>query len=420
MASVTLELHGPKHESKIPDKISYREQGDSPAQKASRCWNCFLPCWQGICRLVRNSFFLPYYNSVPAYHQVDERVAETAFNTLKLDYPAVTKEARLIRDHFDIREVTVKIKGSTTRIFTLQIFETKGPLHDKMLSLILFKFYGNREINHDGDDQNWDPMTIRELSESPLLIIKALRSQGVHVDSLLTTSLGAVTLSGLQYQISDDESNDLLPETLILNRSMASTRNVTSHLYIRPLNYILYGAAKIFGWNADPENDLLAYLGQRQSSNSRRKVIMLETPYDFYFSGNGGFDKDFHKKVHKLGVSVFRASLVPSEPIHTRAHHALPLNHMVFNAEANVMENTDYLPMNENENMSSFLVKNVLLAGKGKRHTCFIACGNDATTFPLVFQRDAKSIVLTIAKELKAQTRLFSETKDSRLDDNWN
>lgn len=416
MSGVTLGLLGPQQDVKAHDKISYRETNiSSPMQKANGCWSYFLPYWQSACQLVRNSFFLPHYNTSSSAHQIDERIAEKAYAALKLEETPSAKEARIIRDNFDIREVPVKIKDTTTRIFNVQIIESKEDLNGKKLRLIVFKFYGNKQKDQNGNSQKWDPMTIRELSESPFLVIKALRAAGIHVDSLMTTSLGAVTLSGLKYQTTDEEC-DLLPETLFINRGMASTRDVTNHLYLRPINYILYGVAKLFGWEANPEQDLLDFLEKQDpESLSQRKIMILETPNDFYFAGDGGFKANFHKKIEKLGVSVLRASLVPSELIQPRAHHALPLKFMTFNSETQILANTCDLPFDENETMSSFIVNNVFGKGTGKYHTSFIACGNDATTPSFAFQHQAESLLLDFAKKIKAQRKHLSSDAALRV-----
>src|SRR5262249_31782670 len=153
-----------------------------------------------------------------------------------------------------IRDIDVQIEGPIVRIFTVRLFESRMPIEGKKLRVILFSFNGNAE--RDGDvhshQRTWNPLRIEEISRSPLDVLQALRASEIRIDSLVTTSLGNIALDGLKYFPSKLSAPDILPPTLIINRGLTSVKKVANQLYPFPLNYILYGAARLCGWNANP------------------------------------------------------------------------------------------------------------------------------------------------------------------------
>jgi hypothetical protein len=189
-----------------------------------------------------------------------------------------------------------------------------------------------------------------------------------------------------------------------MNRGFTSTKKVSFQLFSFPLNYLLYGAALLTGWNADPEKELISFLTrERQSSQpfQERKVIILEARRDFYFSEQGRFDLDTHTKIAALGHKVFRGNFFPF-PFHERAHHALSLDHLVNNSVTDTLADSA-ITLSREEKVSSAIARDVLLSGDGEYHTCFYICGNDGT-LDIGTVRDAIPLLSAYIKEAQMRT----------------
>jgi hypothetical protein len=327
---------------------------------------------------LRNAFFLPLYQkNVEADSTLNQYLGAIIARTLKNGDAPCTEELALVRRYFSMRDIPVKLENSTiSTIFTIRLFESKELINDKKLRIILFSFNGNLEGQRGAEVGRWEPRTMRELSETPLCILKALQANGVKVDSLVTTSLGNVTLDGLKHFSADRTA---IPSTWIINRGLTSVKKVASQLFGQPFSTLLYVAAKWTGWDADPEQEMLNFLrNDSELERKGRKVIVIEALQDFYFSGKGQFEADFHTKIQNLGVAVFRASFYPF-PFHIRAHHALALDHLVNNSLTHGKANAASFSLEKDEKLSSALAREIFLKGEEQTHTCFYICGNDAT-----------------------------------------
>lgn len=388
-----------KEQAALPSAISYQDKVDPVEQKTSWCWNLFKAPLQKVGEILRNAFYLPLYNkNVDPDFVLNQKLSEKIARVLKSSEAICSTELDVIRRFFSVRDVPIQLEGPTPRVFTVRLFESKMPIQGKQLRIILFSFNGNIEHRGATGPQRWNPLTIKELSESPLSVLRALKSAGIRVDSLVATSLGNVTLDGLKY-LSSEEDLAIIPQTLILNRGLTSVQKVANKLYSFPLNYILTMAAKLCGWDANPEQELFNFLEKEaQTSNRReRKIILIEALKDFYFSEHGRLHPDTHEKVSQFGAKIFRASFYPF-PFHIRAHHALSLDLLVNNSVTEILANTIPLTLKSDEQMSSVIARNVFLDGNEEHHTCFYVCGNDAT-LDIGTTREAMPLLSAFIKE---------------------
>ncbi len=316
---------------------------------------------QSLGIILRNAFFLPLYNKkIDPDFELNQTLAKK-----------ITQDFTRLQPHFHMWDVAVHLEGAVKRIFIVRIFESHQPIHGKKLQIVLFSFNGNQE----GTAKRWEPLTMQELSGSALSVMQAFKAKGIQFDSMVTTSLGNVALEGLKYV-----APDTIPPTLIINRGLTSVKKVANQLYSFPLNYLLYGAAKWSGWNADPEQELLNFLqkNSQTSASPQRNIMIIEVLKDFYFSEKGGFQHDLHHKIAQWRASVFRACFYPF-PFHTRAHHAASTALLVNNAVTKVHANTMSITMENEETVASAIAKNIFFKGDKEFHTCFYICGNDAT-----------------------------------------
>ncbi len=396
----------------IPATVNYKEENTKPAeQQANAFWStCYTPIEKmGI--VLRNAFYLPWYKKdLPSELTINQDLAKKVSDALMGGAATSSEEMGVVKDHFSIRDVAVHLQGQTTRIFNVRLFETKKPICEKNLRLILFSYNGNQERRDPTESRRWEPLTIKELSESPLLVLKAFQKSGVEVDSLVTTSLGNVMVDSFKDIPQNSDEQKAVPQILVINRGLTSVKKVANQLFSFPFNYILYGAAKLTGWNADPEQGLLDFLGK---ADKGREVVMIEAQEDFYFSKASGFSSDYHTKIENLGAKVFRAAFYPF-PFHTRAHHALSLAHLVNNKATKQIANSARFDVESGESVASLIAKNIFIvhAPYGGFHTCFYVCGNDAT-LDVGTAREALPLLSAFVKEGKMMETKLTEEKAS-------
>ena len=362
----------------IPYTISYSEEDQPSVQKTAFCWALVQACMLPIGRFLRNTFFLPLFNKkIDEERALNQKLANKISEALQNTNIFYSEKISELSQFFSVRDINVEVKGAVTKIFTIRLFESKVPLNGKKLRVILFCFNGNKECR-DGSDLNkyaWDPLNIQELGKASITVLQALEATGLRVDSLVSNSLGNLALGSLP------DDSKAVPPTLIINRGLTSVKKVINSLAPFPLNYILYGVAKLCEWNADPEKRLLDFFEREKQENclARRKVVIIEARRDFFFSGAGAFDPEFHKKIEDLGVEVFRAQFWPY-PYHSRAHHALCLNKLKNNSETVVLTpDEEFFTIFPEEKMSNAIARNIFLEGTEEWHTCYCIGGADAS-----------------------------------------
>jgi hypothetical protein len=367
----------------IPSAISYPNETKSDGQKNSWYWDlCYAPV-QKTGELLRKVFYLPRYNNnVDRALQMDQDLAARVSQVIMGNAISSSDELRLIQRCFSVRDIPVRLEGGEggiSRIFTIRLFASKSLIQNKRLQLFLFSFNGNQE-EEMGKKRKWEPLTISELSQAPLQVLRALKQEGVSVDSLMTASLGNVVLDALKDLPSSASHREIIPPTIVINRGLTSVKKVAHRLYSFPLNYLLHAAAKLSGWDANPEEGLLNFLGSnpQETRASKRNVFIIETTLDTYFSGNGSFAPDFHKKIEQVGAGVFRGRYYPF-PFHVRSHHAMPLDRLVHNNATEVAVNTHSFVLEDGQKVSSLIANSIFLEGEEEVHTCFYVAGSDAT-----------------------------------------
>lgn len=217
------------------------------------------------------------------------------------------------------------------------------------------------------------PCQLDELSGATLDVLRAFQ-QRISVDSMQVFSLGSLVIDGFK-NITEDQQESV-PKVLILNRCLPSIKKASTRLYPFPISNLLYRIVRVLGLDANPEQNLLNYFArfrQPPSSLEERKVVIIEAKYDRYFSGTGAFDSSLRSHLEMNGVKV--AQGIFYDPlVEPTAHHAYRLDGLIKSEDSS----TKFLPIQENESLSSSLVRNVMSESSGEDgyHTCFIIGGN--------------------------------------------
>lgn len=313
--------------------------------------------------------FLPWSaKKTPDHLRLNQRLGEETAQAL-MDPAAqhLSDEQLRIKTAFAIRDIQIELKESSgpSKHVTVREF-TSSKAGEKDLRFFLFSFNGN------GEEGRWIPSSLDDLSQTAFDVLEALRSQGVVIDSLLTHSLGNAILDRLK-------NDDKLPDTLIINRGLASIAKLANRIAPFPFNHILLRVADICGWNANPESNLLDFLTREKapagSTNlTQRKIVILEAQLDHYFSGKAALDKDTITRIHELGHEVFSASFYTIRS-HHRAHHSMPLDDLQKNELTNISLDTMRWDLKPHDNMASVLARKIFKEGG----SCVCVTGNGET-----------------------------------------
>ena len=318
-----------KASSILPDRIILTSD-ETLDQRTSLCWQFFGKPLAWIGRVLRDAFYLRLYSSKNQDDVLNERMASETLGGSKLsrrDIKIISKEVGI------------------TRIYTVRIIECTSQI-GKKLRIILFSFYGNQE-RIGKISQKWNPRDPRELQNGPLSVLRACKKLKLRVDSIITTSLGNILWQG-------GVPEDLVPETVIVNRGFTSTRKVIKKLSCLE-RIILPALAWLTGWQIDAEAGL---------KSLETRLVIIEAKMDSYFSGAGGFGK--------MANAHVRATFFPTY-FHVRAHHALSLDHLKRNSLTTITGEDAFF--REGESAATAIARNVFSSGW---HTCVYVCGNDA------------------------------------------
>jgi len=334
----------------------------------------------GAVAYFRDKLYLPLYNpTIQKREELRQLVAASFYNTLKngLSNYGKIEELRSVQNHFSIYDMDACINSDKiTRIFRLRVFESKEPINGKTLKVILFSFYGNKQVA-DGAGKIWKPSSIDDISKAVFNVMRALKEHGIKVDSMMNKSLGTMVLDGLKNI--PNEEQDLLPRTLIIDRGFSSSKKVAASLYPFPINYLISETGRLSKWGTDPERELLNFV-EREPANSsmgKRKIVIIEAKRDSYFSGSGEFHPDFHKQLEERGVDTWRGKFYPAD-FADRAHHAISLD-LLSNNVASTIYGHSVMPIGDNETVADALTKEFFLNNDNEHHTCFCVGGNIET-----------------------------------------
>ncbi|MBI3236815.1 MAG: hypothetical protein HYZ48_03840, partial [Chlamydiales bacterium] len=147
--------------SPIPAIIRHPVAEDTKPANSGYCDQYIQPI--GSC--LRNAFYLPLYNRTsPVDFERNQRLAEEIFQKLQDPSRPVDRKIHSIREHFSIRDVEIRLESPTLiRIMTVRLFESKIPIRDKFLRIVLFTFNQNKEEKAGEAAQRWEPKNIRDL-----------------------------------------------------------------------------------------------------------------------------------------------------------------------------------------------------------------------------------------------------------------
>jgi hypothetical protein len=349
-----------------------------------------LQCFRDLAALIRDNFYLPLHSRHCEPYFANNGAYATQFvemlkgNNPHLD-PTFPNLPQMI-DHFVIRDVPIKVKleiGDYT--FLTRVIESKESIEGKKLRFVLFSFYHHI----DEKDAPWKPLTTDEMSCAALEVLKAY-GQTTKIHSMMTFSLGALILDSLK-NVALEESH-IIPKTLIINRGLASIWKVLNQYYSMPASYFLYTAISHLGLDADPENEILSFFKRMQvhspQSLEGRKVVILETKHDTYFSEKGDFESDFRENLEETGAEAYHASFfVPM--IAGESHHSVRMDMLINNKESGTVS-ANFLSAKENQNLPSTLVQNLLSETDEKGyHNIFITGGNIDTLDSIAYLQAA-------------------------------
>ena len=345
--------------------------------------NCFF---SALGQKIRNNMFPLFNKHHSEYSKLSHSYASEFVEVLKgqtsyLD-PTFPYLEDIVRT-FEIKDMSIEIKvKDIVYNFNIRLIESKKPTEDDAFRIILFSFYENTmNIGREDlvDSIEWNPTSIDEIGGVVLDILNVLQQKGIRVDSLMTFSIGGVVLDSLKY-ISVENQN-VVPNTIIINRSIASVRKATNQYWYSRLLFVLI---KYFRMNADPECELLQFFNRTKDyCLKKRQIVLLEAKHDHYFSDGRGFDFDYHEKLSKAGVDVHRINcFIPM--FHTAAHHAIRMDFMLTNNQGS--DSTYFFNVKKGENIPMSLMKHVF---SEPHHTLFIVGGNLQTLDMMTYQHAA-------------------------------
>lgn len=359
----------PSYVEILPNSIEFVDKTPLE-QQGGWYWSIALYPLQVIGTILRNALYLPLYSEKTRQaNKLELDLAKEFADKVRSETIPLhsTKKINVIREHFSIRDVSVSItQGDIKTTFVVRLFESKTGILGKKIQFFLFSFYGNECKEH-----RWEPLSMKELSKAPLDVLRALQASGVEVDALMTQSLGNVAYEGLQYLSQEEEA--VIPKTLISNRGLTSIWKVAGQLFAFPISWILYGLAKISGYDADPERGLMSFL--RKSNETLREVVIIEATKDHFYAGSGSFEPNYHQEIKALGHSVFRGKFYPGT-VHQRAHHAISLTKLTNNSVTEIAA-ADVLTLEKEQKISAALAQKIF-AEKGGHYTCYYVGGNGA------------------------------------------
>ena len=165
-------------------------------------------------------------------------------------------------------------------------------------------------------------------------------------------SIGSVAFEGLKFLKSD---TTIVPQTIILDRGMASTYKVAKRLYFFPFWFILYAAAYFSNWNANPEAACLA----QAPYWAGKSVIHIEATKDYYFSEEGAYDASFCSNLRDYGIKTHSGKFY-APGFTERNQHSLPRG-LLYNNPDSGSSIESFLPMNPCESVSEALMREIYL-----------------------------------------------------------
>src|SRR5579871_6437816 len=120
----------------IPSKISYSDDR-SPRQQNSNWYSSIVNTpVEKLGRILRNNFYLPGYQE---NHDLgtDYSLAKEVSDKLSGVTSSSSGKMSPLQEHISVRDVEVRLEGDVPLIFIVRLFESKQPVNNKKLQLIL-------------------------------------------------------------------------------------------------------------------------------------------------------------------------------------------------------------------------------------------------------------------------------------------
>lgn len=209
-----------------------------------------------------------------------------------------------------------------------------------------------RDIQVDESTQ-WKPSQFADMGKVFFALVEKIK-ESYEVDSLMLTSISGSLLEGLE---TVDET--LVPKTLILDRALSSVWGVGRNI-MNPIScYVVYALAYWSGWAGNPEDSIRRFY-EKVSSPKGRKVVVIEVEDDFYFKGEGAFQKNFTDVLQKLGIEATRWKFhVNPFKYHTQTHHSLPQSKLKNHSSDDLQQKS--FSIKRKQSMASAIVSNIFL-----------------------------------------------------------
>ncbi|NGX47762.1 MAG: hypothetical protein K1000chlam3_01145 [Chlamydiae bacterium] len=233
---------------------------------------------------------------------------------------------------------------------------------DENLCFMQLSLFGIKKKSGE-DFTLWKPLNFKQTGQIVFPLLGELKKQGFSIDSMICHSMGSAILENLENRDPQE-----VPNTLILDRALPSVWKA-GNILNPVIRYLVYFLAYCSAWSGDPERSLTAFYRKLKTDDSNpiseRKVIILEAENDYYFSGNGAFDKNLASNLSKLGASTFQGKFkINPLRTHPRAQHAATIDSFC-NMTGKTIEQGKF-SINPGENLASAIVRNIFLKNTKK------------------------------------------------------
>lgn len=288
------------------------------------------------------------------------------------EVPQVPELTEQILSQFTIydEEVVIESKHATFS-FPTRVIES----NDGTLRLIAWGYYGNfHRVGNTQAKKPWFPLCREHLAAPVLELLAHYKNKFEKIDSVLPYSLGASFL-GAPHLLENTEIEDLLPNTIILNRCLASIKKATEKLYplwpeqpklieFLKINWLFHVIVRFFispismyYVDVDPETGLFKLLG---NTLTKRDVVQIKVTNDRYFSDAGDFDPNFINKISSVARRIL-VGIFTNSPEDPEAIHSTSFRNLVYHPSEEGSDISKYTPMEPyKENVPDTLIKEVL------------------------------------------------------------
>ena len=298
---------------------------------------------------------------------------KTSPNTLALE-----PEIKAISEFFDAKDEDIFLKtAEKTYKVSVRIISCKNKHESGGVRFILWALNGNEEKEEkDSEFKRWDPLCKQQIAALGLDLINYF-SCYYPIHTLMPYSMGNSILGGLD--LVEDQNLDIIPNKIVINRGLSSFYKVGQKIFPKTTACLHgLGIDKLIGLDLDPETELLNFLKRSfkepegMEKWKKRTVVLIEAARDKYFSKEGAFAEDYHRKI-KDYASAYRGKFTIPE-LSWESHHAAPLDLLKKLDNLNGCETDHFLAMDVNESVAQVLERD-FKNDDGTTHTVFCIGG---------------------------------------------